>query len=76
MDKFQEFFEEIQTAVLDIFDNESAILNLEDKTAEEKVEMLKQYVKEQHSIICSDIAIHEGKIIELDDLRNQSSSTN
>ena len=76
MDKFQEFFENIQSTMLDIFDNELEILNSENKTAEEKVESLKQYVKEQHSILFEDMYIHKGKIIELADLRRKTSSTN
>lgn len=68
MDKFQEFFEEMQLSVLDVFNNITVLLNSEKRTSDEKVEIVKLYVKEQTSILCSDIAIHNDsdKIIELD----------
>lgn len=67
MDKFQEIIEEMQLAVLDVFNNITVLLNSEKRTSDEKVKLLKEYVKEQSSILCSDIAIHNDadKIIEL-----------
>lgn len=68
MDKFQEIIEDMQCSILEVFNNMSVLLNSETKTSDEKVKLLKQYVKEQTSILCSDIAIHNDsdKIIELD----------
>ena len=68
MDKFQEIIEEMQLAVLDVFNNMTVLLNSEKKTSDEKVKLLKEYVKEQSTILCSDLAIHNDsdKIIELD----------
>lgn len=64
MEKFQELYEEIQFSILDIFNNMSVILNSDSKTSDTKVNLLKQYVKEQTSMICSDISIHNDN--ELD----------
>ena len=66
MEKFQELYEEIQFSILDIFNNMSVILNSDSKTSDTKVNLLKQYVKEQTSMICSDISIHNDN--ELDQL--------
>lgn len=76
MERFQEAVEEIQLSVMDILNNIIVLADSDKRTPEKNLKLISQYAKEQHSIICSDIAIHEGKIIELDDLRNQSSSTN
>ncbi len=68
MDRFQEIFEEMQLAVLDVLNNMTVLLNSEKRTSDEKVEILRLYVKEQTSILCSDLSIHNDsdKIIELD----------
>ncbi len=64
MDKFQEIIEDMQNSILDVFNNMAVVLNSERKTSDEKVDLLKQYVKEQSSILCADIAIHNDN--ELD----------
>lgn len=64
MDKFQENFEDMQNAILEIFNNMTVLLNSEKKTSDEKVKLLKLYVKEQSSILCSDIAIHNDNELE------------
>ena len=68
MDKFQEIIEEMQLAVLDVLNNMTVLLNSNKKTSDEKVKLLKEYVKEQSTILSSDLAIHNDsdKIIELD----------
>lgn len=55
----------MQLSVLEIIDNIILLTNSKRKTDEEKVKLIKEYAKYQHSIICEDIAIHEDKIIEL-----------
>ena len=60
--------EDIQLDVLKILDNITLLANSTRKTSEEKIKLIKQYVKEQHDIIDKDINIHsdeECKIIEL-----------
>lgn len=76
MEKFQEAIEEVQLSVMDILNNIILLADSKKRTPEENLKLISQYAKEQHSIICEDIAIHEDKIIELDDLRNQTSSIN
>lgn len=65
MERFQEAMEEVQLSVMDILNNIILLADSKKRTPEQNLKLISQYAKEQHSIICSDIAIHEEKIIEL-----------
>lgn len=67
MDKFQELYEEMQLSVMNVLDNIILLANSEKRTPGENLKLISQYAKEQTSIICSDLAIHNDndKIIEL-----------
>ncbi|MEF2640779.1 MAG: hypothetical protein U0O04_00010 [Clostridia bacterium] len=76
MEKFQEAIEEVQLSVMDILNNIILLADSKKRTPEENLKLISQYAKEQHSIICEDIAIHEDKIKELAVPQKHTSSTN